>query len=154
LAVLAVESDREQLHGGFHIDSVKLIVLQELTKKMNLNKKETTLDGSLFTKFKCELMVPAVFMVFNFFINDMYMLILCLLGHRAQFVSETSKRDAENMAFLKLASDLFPNKVIEHYEHYREEAEQKCQTRNPDVVQAPVMAPNVVQATVMAPNVI
>ena len=96
----------------------------------------------------------AYFMVFHFFINDMYMLIFCLLGHRAQFVSETSKRDAENMAFLKLASDLFPNKVIEHYEHYREEAEQKCQTRNPDVVQAPVMAPNVVQATVMAPNVI
>lgn len=93
-------------------------------------------------------------MVFHFFINDMYMLIFCLLGHRAQFFSETSKKDAENMAFFKLASNLFRSKVIEHYGHYREKAERKRQTRNPEVVQAPFMAPNAVQASVMAPNVI
>ncbi|EFX65616.1 hypothetical protein DAPPUDRAFT_264446 [Daphnia pulex] len=76
------------------------------------------------------------------------------IGHRAQFFSETSKKDAENMAFFKLASNLFRSKVIEHYGHYREEAERKRQTRNPKVVQAPFMAPNAVQASVMAPNVI
>ncbi|EFX64904.1 hypothetical protein DAPPUDRAFT_117741 [Daphnia pulex] len=71
-----------------------------------------------------------------------------------EFVSETSKKDAENMVFLKLASTLFRSKFIEHYGHYREEAEQKRQTKNPEVVQATVVAPNVVQAPVMAPNVI